>query len=111
MRIGRFNKYKVAPKEDRTIDGITFASKREMTRWLELNLLVKAKEISDLHRQITFDIQVNQEHICKYIADFTYIERGKQIVEELKGFETPEFKLKWKLCQALWPHFVWKITK
>lgn len=42
--------------------------------------------------------------ICNYVGDFSYIEKGKQIVEEIKGHETPVFKIKWKWVQADYGH-------
>jgi len=42
----RRNKYNVAPKQARTVDGITFDSKAEMTRYLDLKILEKAGEIT-----------------------------------------------------------------
>ena len=39
----------------------------------------------------------NGERACKYIADFTYMENGKKIVEDVKGMRTREYivKRKW----------------
>ena len=42
------------------------------------------------------------ERACKYIADFVYIENGKQIVEDTKGVKTPLYVVKRKLM--LWVH-------
>ena len=62
--------------------------------------------IKDLERQIKYDIVVNGEKICKYVADFRYnqIEEDgsqKEIVEDAKGVETADFKLKKKLMKAV----------
>jgi len=51
-------------------------------------------------------IEVNDQKICKYIADFRYkLEHAngtiEDIVEDAKGVETPEFKLKKKLMKAV----------
>ena len=48
---------------------------------------------------------VNNEKICAYIADFRYQKKNKdgewyEVVEDAKGVETPEFKLKKKLMKA-----------
>ena len=48
---------------------------------------------------------VNDQKICAYIADFRYEREDKDgvwhyIVEDAKGVETPEFKLKKKLMKA-----------
>lgn len=105
------HKYRVAPKEDRTLDGVVFDSKREMERWVELKHLEKAGEIKALARQLKFKIVVNGVQICTYKPDFAYLEGDKKVMEDLKGFETPVFKLKWKLVKALYPEFTWRITK
>lgn len=97
----RTNKYGVAPKSDRTLDGNTFASKGEMERYAELLLLQKAGEISGLKDQVTYSIDVNGVHVCKYIADFVYTEAGRLVVEDWKGFKTPAYHLKKRLMLAV----------
>lgn len=82
------------------VDGIKFHSKREATRHADLVLLEKAGEISDLQRQVKFRLVVNEIAICSYIADFTYQQAGKLIVEDSKGFKTEGYKLKAKLMLA-----------
>lgn len=91
-----------------TPDGL-FDSKRECERWLELKLLQRAGVISDLQRQVTFELIPSQkrdgkvvERPCNYIADFVYKENGKQVVEDCKGYRTDEYKIKRKLM--LWVH-------
>jgi hypothetical protein len=66
----------------------------------------RAGAIRDLERQIKYDIVVNGEKICRYIADFRYKEveedgSTKEIVEDAKGVETADFKLKKKLMKAV----------
>lgn len=100
-----WNKYGVSNKLERTIDGITFASKAEMNRYCELKLLIKAHEITDLEFQPKFDLipkfEVDGKKYRKisYSADFKYfdITKDKIVIEDVKGFETPVFKLKKKL--------------
>jgi hypothetical protein len=83
-------------------DGINFASKREATRYAELKLLERAGEISDLKLQVRFKLAVNGEHICTYVADFTYRDKaGRSIIEDAKGFETDVFRLKRNLMRAV----------
>jgi hypothetical protein len=78
-----------------------FDSKREYARWRDLAALQSAGEISSLARQVTFRIVVNDVPVCKYVADFVYVENGKRIVEDVKGVETAAFKLKKKLMLAV----------
>lgn len=84
-----------------TVDNLVFHSKLEAKRWGELQLLQRAGIISDLQRQVVFPLEVNGERVCKYIADFTYLEDGKYVVADAKGFLTPEFRLKAKLFKAI----------
>lgn len=87
-----------------TVDGVTWDSQKEYKRWYELNLLQKAGQISELERQVTFRLEVNGQLICKYIADFCYIENGKRIIEDTKSSFTkklPVYRLKYKLMKAI----------
>ena len=86
------------------LDGITFASRKESKRYQELRLLERAGEIQDLKLQTPYELIPKQsgERACKYIADFVYIENGKQIVEDVKGKLTPVYIIKRKLM--LWVH-------
>lgn len=83
------------------IDGHTFASKKEGSRYSILKLLEKAGEIQDLKLQPEWKIEINGIPICRYIADFTYTQNGVKIVEDVKGFRTKEYRLKRKLLKAV----------
>ena len=43
------------------------------------------------------------ERAVKYIADFVYIENGKTIVEDAKGFKTEKYIIKRKLFKYKYP--------
>jgi len=88
------------------VDGITFDSKWESQRYLYLKSLEKAERIKNLNLQPKFLITVNGQKICAYIADFEYDKEHangdwEHIIEDAKGVETPEFKLKKKLMKAV----------
>lgn len=87
------------------IDGIAFDSKKEAGRYLELKLLLKAGQISDLQLQVAYELVPKQkgERAVKYIADFVYIENGKTIVEDAKGFKTEKYIIKRKLFKYKYP--------
>lgn len=88
-------------------NGIKFDSKKEMQRYLELKGMLDAGLIKDLKLQPHFTLQEafktpEGETIQKigYIADFSYIEDGKYIIEDVKSKVTAEnttYKLKKKL--------------
>ena len=82
-----------------------YDSTKEYRRAQRLKLLLAAGEISDLREQVPFPLipsQTNAEGVTeravKYIADFVYKDKqGNLIVEDTKGFRTPEYILKRKL--------------
>ncbi len=98
-----------------TFDGVTYDSKKEYHRFCELSMLEKAGEITDLRRQVEFELIPAQrepdtigsrggikkgkliERKCSYIADFVYQENGKTVVEDTKGMRTKDYIIKRKL--------------
>ena len=104
------------------VDGITFDSKKEAKRWTELKLLESAGVISDLRRQVRFELIPAQrepdtigsrggiikgkliERKVEYVADFVYRDTGtgEIVVEDTKGIQTKDYKIKRKLM--LWVH-------
>lgn len=85
-------------------DGQVFDSQKEYNRWCNLRLLERAGRISDLKRQVSYELipKQNGERACTYVADFVYLENGKLVVEDCKGFRTEGYKIKRKLM--LWVH-------
>ncbi len=85
-----------------TVDGITFASKKEAKRYQELRLMEKAGEITCLAMQIGWPLAVNGVDICIYVCDFEYTDKdNKTVVEDVKGMKTPIYRLKKKLMLAI----------
>lgn len=87
------------------VNGIKFDSKWEAERYLYIKSLERAGRVKDLELQVRFNLIVNDQKICAYIADFRYKREDKdgewhEIIEDAKGVETPEFKLKKKLMKA-----------
>ena len=112
------NKYK--NKKTATSDGIIHDSKKEALRWFTLKHLEKEGEISNLRRQVPFELIPTQYETFKrfgkggkrladgkrciersvvYIADFTYTNNnnGEYIVEDCKGKRTKDYIIKRKL--------------
>lgn len=95
-----------------TRDGETFDSQAEYIRFRELTFMQEAGEITDLQRQVEFELlpayyeatptgeyykrgelkgkpkfkDVCIEQAVKYVADFTYIKNGENVVEDVKGY-------------------------
>lgn len=87
------------------IDGMPFDSKREAAHWQELRLMERAGEISDLRRQVRYELvpKLPGERPVDYIADFVYRDKnGNEVVEDVKGVRTPVYIIKRKLM--LWRH-------
>jgi len=83
------------------VNDIRFHSKREAFRYMELRRMDERGFISDLRLQVPYLLEINGVKICKYIADFEYIENGGKITEDCKGYRTDVYKLKKKLMLAI----------
>ena len=85
------------------IDGIRFDSKKEAEFYAELRLREKIGEITHLRLQPRYLLQeafrYDGKHYreMEYVADFEYIEDGKVVVVDVKGFKTAVYMLKKKL--------------
>lgn len=110
MAVRSFHKYHAKPQ---VLDGIRFASLKEMRRYQELSLLQCVKAIADLECQPKFPLAVVEIYrtgwpirlntVAHYVADFRYtdLKTGEIIVEDTKGFRTETYKLKKKLVEAI----------
>lgn len=101
------NKYGAKKIKD-PATGYEFDSKAEFIRWCELRILERAGKITDLQRQVKFELIPAQreestevykagpqkglpkpgpvlEKACTYVADFTYYQDGEYIAEDVKG--------------------------
>jgi hypothetical protein len=69
------------------VDGISFASKAEATRYEQLKVLLSKKKIRDLELQPKYNLDVNGVRVTTYRADFRYVDvtTGKVVVEDVKG--------------------------
>lgn len=82
------------------VDGIAFDSRREAQRYRELALLQRVGAISGLRLQVPYELIPKHEiagikvRASKYIADFVYIEDGTEVVEDVKGYRTADYKRK-----------------
>lgn len=106
----RKHKYNVSEPEERTVDGVLFASKAEAARYVLLALRHRVGEIDALELQPEFLLQepftdaAGRKHrAIKYRADFAYTEGGKRVVEDVKGFETQAYRLKKKMLLSRYP--------
>ena len=95
-----------------TVDGIVFDSQAEARRHCELRLLERAGRISGLRRQVPYVFLVHttgtspecgeDKRQMRYVADFVYVEGGREVVEDVKGYRTAEYKRKRRLMQKIY---------
>lgn len=103
MRWQSYNKY----KNQRTqYKGISFDSKKECEYYIYLENLEAQGAISELKRQVRFELQPSFKHNGKtiraitYVADFTFYDKqGKFHIVDTKGFKPKEYLLKKKMMQ------------
>jgi len=98
----KYNKYRVSPKEKRTVDGIVFDSGKEAYRHSVLKILLKHGEIMNLRCQVDYPLKWNGILITIYRADFVYtdVATGKEVVEDVKGARTREYIMKKRMVKA-----------
>lgn len=98
-----------------TVGGETFDSLKECERWHELQRMQTKGEIRSLCRQVRYNLIPTQrepdivgpkgghrqgkiiERGVDYVADFAYYRDNKMVVEDVKGYKTPEYIIKRKL--------------
>jgi Protein of unknown function (DUF1064) len=85
-------------------NGYNYDSKKEAEYAMQLDWLIKAKEIKSWERQFKIDIIINGIHICNYFIDFKVIRwcyvfglpaPNCQVTTGFKG------KLKYSTCYTL----------
>ena len=84
------------------VDGITFDSKAEADFYSQLRLRERLGEVDSIKLQVPHILTVNGQLIATYRSDFEFndIHSKKYRVIDVKGVQTPEFKLKRKLMRA-----------
>lgn len=95
------------------VDGIRFDSQAEARRYGELLILVRAGAITDLAVHPRY-VLTDGPRPPVYVADFAYVEQGRQVVEDVKGgkaTQTPAFRLKAKLFRERYPHIELRIIE
>lgn len=93
-----------------TVDGVTFASKAEAARYVELRILERAGQIRELELQPRYGLNcyvrggwVRETHrIGEYVADFRYRagSLGILVVEDVKGVKTALYRWKKRHVEA-----------
>lgn len=90
---------------------VYFTSQPELKRYRQLQLMEKAKRITNIELQPVFPIIVNGKKIREYRADFRYLaingDEVNQVIEDVKGttnekYLDPVFKIKRDLVEAIY---------
>lgn len=100
--------------------GITFDSKKEGLYYLKLKDMERRGEITDLRLQVPYELLPaiyrdevvhlkTKDKVVKkliqravtYVADFVYVQEGKEVVIDAKGMRLPDYILKKKMMLAL----------
>ena len=117
MTASQYRQFRSQPKskygaQKTVVNGVEYDSKKESKRGQELEYLEKIGKISNLQRQVKFELQpaftnnVGEKiRSITYVADFVYEDDGQKIVEDSKGFRTKEYVLKKKMFQFKYPEY------
>jgi len=110
MRFSKQSKYRNIRTTSR---GITFDSRKEALRYNDLLLLTRIGKISDLQRQVAFELipASGDERGVSYRADFVYQEDGRTVVEDVKSEATRKdraYIIKRKMFKWRYPEYVFR---
>ncbi len=111
LRMPRFHKYGA---EAQVVDGHRFPSRREARRYGELKMMQRAGEITGLQLQPKYPLGDDHNPIliksggypngrrATYFADFKYTDTrtGSEVIEDVKGMDTPVGRLKRAIVEA-----------
>lgn len=104
-RLTSRNKYNASKCE---MDGITFDSKAERKRYIDLTMMKQAKLIKWFNRQPSFLLAGG----IRYRPDFIVCDSdGLIYVEDVKGMATAMFRMKQKLWNEAYPDIELRIIK
>ena len=92
-----FHKFKAISTE---VDDIKFSSKKEAQYYQTLKQQVKSGEALFFLRQIPLHLPGKVKYVCDFLV---FWKDGTVTFEEVKGFETPEYKIKKKIVESLYP--------
>lgn len=107
---------KEADRASRTYVGVVYHSRAEARYAARLDQLRGAADpkerVVSVQGQVRIPLEVYGRLVTTWIADFKVsFADGRTEIHEVKGFETPEWKIKRKLFEALRPWVVLRIVK
>lgn len=111
------NKYHA--KKTECGNGHMHASIKEAKRCNDLHLLQRAGEISGLQVEPRFqfvvegrEVKMRNGQVARYTPDFTYVEKGVKVAEDVKSkaTDTEAFAVRWAFARTLWPTIDWRLV-
>ncbi len=105
----RKNKFNAKKKQynGRYYDSILEANYAESLDWR-----IKIGEIKEVVPQFKISLDIDGEHIANYYMDFKVeLPDGRIEMHEVKGAETPLWRMKWRLAKALNPQWNFVLIK
>lgn len=91
-------------------NGETYASKLEASYAREYDIMVKARQLRGVKRQVKMPLYANGVKICSYIVDFVLEHlNGSETYVEVKGRWSDTARLKVKLFRANYPNLLLRI--
>ena len=107
--MGKPNKYGA---KKTIVDGITFDSKLEARRYVQLMEMQRQGLIHGLLRQVRYPLKVDGVQIGTYVADFVYMNAvGADVIEDAKGVLTPLYRRSKKHFEAQYGKKIVEVTK
>lgn len=96
--------HKYGAKRTTCLYGHDHDSKKESMWCIKLHELEKEGKISLLVREPVIILRVNMQQICLHYPDFMYFDEKAQqrVILDVKGVQLPDWKIKYKLCQAIY---------
>jgi hypothetical protein len=84
------------------VNGQMFDSQAEARRYLALRALEQDGQITDLRRQVSFQLVPSVRILgsrratpaIRYVADFAYQQDGREVIEDVKGVVTAVYRIK-----------------
>lgn len=93
-------------------NGIRFDSQKERDRYIQLLSMEKEDIIENLQLQVpfvlqdAFEIKGRKIRPIKYIADFTYVQDGEEVIEDVKGKRTQVYDIKKKMFMYRYKKYI-----
>lgn len=91
------HKFRAKPTET---DGIKFSSKKEANYYLQLKQLQELGEVLFFLRQVPLHLPGNVKYLCDFLVFYA---DGTADFVDVKGMKTPQYVMKKKQVEALYP--------